>query len=636
MANNKKQNNNVFEVADSRTNLIPTRPSWDRPLEFFLSLIGYAIGLGNVWRFPYLCYKRGGGAFLIPYSIMLVTLGLPIFFLELAVGQFTSMGPTEVFKNIAPAFHGVGYATLVVIALVVIYYMVIVAWTIFYTFASFRSELQWGSCLNSFNSRDCYSSLEEVKCTDKNLGNINDTIFWNKTCTSVKQICEDHHLFFNDVKNCRNGTDGPLVAINKVISRIYASQEYYENRVLGAKDATWENFGYPQWELVLCLLLAWIIVYFCMIKGVQSAGKAVYFTALFPYVILTALFIRGITLPGAMTGLKAYMAVDLNLLTEVDTWADAASQIFYAFGIGCGSLITLASYNELTNNCHRDAILVSIANAFTSLFAGFCIFAVLGFLAHNLDMPVSEVVTDGPGLAFVAYPEAVLRMPLPQLWSVLFFFMLFILGLGSQFAGIEAISTTILDHWPHLRDRQPMVVLGICVTFFLLAIPMCCNGGIYLFTLMDKNTASWAILLIALAEVGSVSWVYGCDRFLKKDLPLMKMVLSKFAIVYWKSVLIFISPLFLVGVFVFTMATYTPASYGTSYVFPYWADAIGWAISLSTLAPMFGFLIYQVCYLKNDWKTLFTPTNLWGPAEVPKSHKTSTVSNINLGLSPKS
>lgn len=85
----------------------------------------------------------------------------------------------------------------------------------------------------------------------------------------------------------------------------------------------------------------------------------------------------------------------------------------------------------------------------------------------------------------------------------------------AQFAGVQAINTAILDLRPDLRKRESLVVLGICVTCWFLAIPMVFDGGIYLFTLMDWNTASWAILLIGIAEVGVVGWCYGCNKFLR-------------------------------------------------------------------------------------------------------------------------
>lgn len=106
----------------------------------------------EVMRFQSCSFFRISGAFLIPYGIMLVVIGLPIFFLELVVGQYSGMGAIESFKNIAPLFHGIGVCTLVVITYVTIYYMVIVSWTMFYTYESFSSELPWGSCQHDYNS----------------------------------------------------------------------------------------------------------------------------------------------------------------------------------------------------------------------------------------------------------------------------------------------------------------------------------------------------------------------------------------------------------------------------------------------------------------------------------------------------
>ena len=114
-------------------------------------------------------------------------------------------------------------------------------------------------------------------------------------------------------------------------------------------------------------------------------------------------------------------------------------------------------------------------NCGTSVFAGFAIFSIAGFMAVDLDKEVKDVVQDGTGLAFIAYPEAITRMPVAPLWAILFFFMLLTLGLDSQFAMVETVTTAIMDQWPKLRKRKISVVLVACFIFFLLGLPFCCQ-----------------------------------------------------------------------------------------------------------------------------------------------------------------
>ncbi|KAF7236845.1 Sodium- and chloride-dependent betaine transporter [Varanus komodoensis] len=128
------------------------RGQWTNKVEFVLSVAGEIIGLGNVWRFPYLCYKNGGGAFFIPYLIFLFVCGIPVFLLETALGQYTSQGGVTAWRKICPIFEGIGYASQVIESYLNIYYIVILAWALFYLFNSFAAVLPWSHCNNPWNS----------------------------------------------------------------------------------------------------------------------------------------------------------------------------------------------------------------------------------------------------------------------------------------------------------------------------------------------------------------------------------------------------------------------------------------------------------------------------------------------------
>uniref|UniRef100_A0A3Q3A4Y7 Transporter n=1 Tax=Kryptolebias marmoratus TaxID=37003 RepID=A0A3Q3A4Y7_KRYMA len=212
------------------------RGQWANKMEFLLAVAGTLVGLGNLWRFPYLCYKNGGGVFLIPYVLFLLACGIPMFLMETAMGQFTSQGGITCWRHFCPLFEGIGYATQVVVAYGTTSYIAIQAWAFFYLFSSFSAEVPWASCRNT----------------------------WNTGAFCVE----------------------------------FGQANASSNRTAAANATT---------PLVLCLLLAWIICYFCVWKGVRSTGKVVYFTATFPYVMMVVLLVRGLTLPGAMDGLAFYL-----------------------------------------------------------------------------------------------------------------------------------------------------------------------------------------------------------------------------------------------------------------------------------------------------------------------------------------
>ncbi|XP_052678713.1 sodium- and chloride-dependent glycine transporter 1-like isoform X1 [Crassostrea angulata] len=571
------------------------RGNWTGRLDFLLSMLGYCVGLGNIWRFPYLCYRNGGGAFLLPFIIMMLLVGIPLFYLEAALGQFCSRGPTTCWE-FAPLFKGLGIAMLIMSGLTSIYYNVLITWSVLYFFSSFTSDLPWSNCDNKWNTKDCTLKLPKVTCFGT------EQKFANGTCYSnhvFKGIWND--AIFKNVTGRR---------------RVSPTEEYWNNKFLSISSGI-DDLGEPKYELALGLLFAWILCFLCLLKGIKTTGKVVYVTAIFPYIVLFILFFRGITLEGAGQGIYYYIVPNFERLLDAKVWRDAAVQIFYSMGPGWGGLIALASYNRFHNNVFRDSLVVSLGDCVTSIFGGFVIFSFLGHMASQMNVEVKDVVTNGAGLAFVVYPEAIQSLPLPTLWSILFFLMLITLGIDSQFAMLESVLTGIVDYFPGLRSKKTLVMLVISIVFYILGLPMTTPGGMYILQLMDHYVASWSLLIVGLTEVLVISYVYGINRYLK-DLEIM---LGRPPFLCWKICWMFVSPIIICIILLFAWIDYSPIQYG-SYSYPEWAEALGWLMSFFSIIFIPIVMLYKINKEdegKNAWekvKLLCTPSREWGPALV--------------------
>ena len=224
------------------------RDKWDSKWDYILSVLGGFVGTGNIWRFPFLCYKHGGGAFLVPYGLFLILVGIPLFYLEESLGQLTQAGGIEAW-NIVPQWWGLGYATIYIDFFVVVYFNVIIAWTVYYFVASFTSGnsilanpekalFPWSTCGNSWNTECCVE------------GNVTTRLIDDGFCS-------------------QNGTQ---VFIQPTV-------EFWENSVLQASSGIDDGFFTINWNLFFCLVVSWILVFLCTFKGVKWTGKVAWFTA---------------------------------------------------------------------------------------------------------------------------------------------------------------------------------------------------------------------------------------------------------------------------------------------------------------------------------------------------------------------
>ena len=240
-------------------------------------------------------------------------------------------------------------------------------------------------------------------------------------------------------------------------TRLVSSVErFWNNTVLNISE-DFDGLSTFHWPSVVGLVVMWTIVYLCLWKGVKLTSRVAVFTAFFPYLPMIALFIRGMTLEGAWHGLKYYLIPDVPRLLKKKAWIQAAGRIdigrrinrekffffllghvLWAYGIGWGITPALSSYNRVDYNFHRHIIITGSASILTNVFSGFVVFPVLGFMSHKANVSIEQVVSSGRGLAFIVYPKAISLMPFPHFWAIIFFFMIFLLGIDSQFVTCES------------------------------------------------------------------------------------------------------------------------------------------------------------------------------------------------------
>uniref|UniRef100_UPI00398F74E8 sodium- and chloride-dependent neutral and basic amino acid transporter B(0+)-like isoform X2 n=1 Tax=Pristiophorus japonicus TaxID=55135 RepID=UPI00398F74E8 len=350
-----------------------------------------------------------------------------------------------------------------------------------------------------------------------------------------------------------------------------------KSKVVLRRSKSINETGDVIWYLALCLLLAWLIVGMVLCKGIRSSGKVVYFTATFPYLVILLLLIRGATLEGAMNGIEYYIGrqSDFSKLSEAQVWKDAATQIFYSTSVAFGGITGLSSYNRFNNNCYRDAIIITLVNCSTSVFAGFATFAILGHIAYELQKSVSEVATS------------------------------------------ETITTTIMDQFPDsVRKNYLFMIIIVCTSFYLIGLIFVTEAGIYWVQIIDHFSVGLTLLLIATLELIGIMWIYGGNRFIK-DLEMMIGEKSWLFWLWWRICWFFVSPVMIAGILIWTLADDTAPKYG-NLQYPKWAIDFGWCITFSCVVwiPIVAVLKVRKAKGSTLYQRFITscrPAPDWGP-----------------------
>ncbi|WP_134699147.1 sodium-dependent transporter [Ammoniphilus sp. YIM 78166] len=438
---------------------------WGTRAGFILAAVGSAIGLGNIWRFPYVAYENGGGAFLVPYLFALLTAGIPILILEFGIGKKGGGSAPLSWRNLNQKWEWMGWFQVLISFVIITYYSVIIAWALSYTKLSLN--LEWGDDTKGF--------------------------------------------LFGDF--------------------------------LGVTDGVW-NMGGLQTHLILPLVIVWSIVFITLYKGIKSGiervSKFVMPLLIFLFLIIT---FRGLSLEGAAMGLNHFFTPDWSKVWHYKTWIAAYGQIFFSLSIGYAIMITYASYLPKKSDVNNSAFITALGNSGFELLAGITVFSILGFMAFENNVNISEVAAGGIGLAFVVFPKVINTLPaFNNLFGFLFFGCLVLAGITSAISIMEVVVAAIRDKFNLTRERA---VVWVTAVSFSVSLLYATGAGLYFLDIVDHFINSFGILLSGLIQLILFGWFYKL-----RDIREAGNATSDFRIgAWWEIILKFITPSILLFIY---------------------------------------------------------------------------------------
>lgn len=381
-------------------------------LTFAMFSIASVIGLGNIWRFPYVTGMNGGGSFLTIYLICLFLIGIPVVIGEFALGGKTGSSTPFAFKKIKKKAEWIGWAQVINLIIIWLYYSLIVGWCISY--------------------------------------------FWYSITGSYFNV--DTDVFFSSYL----GSALPLISS----------------------------------------FIVWAISFPVLHGGINKHEKLTLVTLPLIWILLGILAVRALTLPNALEGLEFYLKPDFSQITNYNAWVTAIGQIFFTLSIATASLPVFSKClkkTEIANN----SFIIALGDSAFSFLAGLVIFPTI--FAFGFE-PAS-----GAKLAFITLPALITKMPLGQIFGMLFFLLLAI-------AGWDSITTIFETHIQAIHEKTKIstkrIAIFLCSLGFLGGLPIAVGsmGEIDLITPLDSIFGTYGLAILGLIEIIFFGWIWGADK----------------------------------------------------------------------------------------------------------------------------
>lgn len=335
-----------------------------------------------------------------------------------------------------------------------------------------------------------------------------------------------------------------------------------------------EGFGIP-WIVLLCLVIAWALIFFCIRNGANSVGKVVKFTVFAPVVLLVIMAIKGCTMPGAEVGIAKFFIPDPSAFSDPSLWVDATGQVFYSLSIMMAIMFAYGSYLGDDANVAGDAIIIAFSDMAISVLSGIVMFATMGGTGM-----LDSITDSGIATAFIVYPQAIVHLTdigwLNALFGAIFYLMLITLAIDSAFSIVEGVSAAISDKF-HIKPKK--VTIAVCVIAGIISLLFVTQAGLAWLDIVDNWVNSFNLIIIGVLECIAIGWTFNLRKVLKE----VNKNTKRFHAPYWWFSLSIrvISPIMLAGLLIWNVSTLFTQNGGSYGDYPIWAQiAAGWAVTV--------------------------------------------------------
>lgn len=254
-----------------------------------------------------------------------------------------------------------------------------------------------------------------------------------------------------------------------------------------------------------CLLVAWASVYYCIRNGTKSVEKIIKYLIFLPFICLGFMAVKGITMPGAIEGIKAFFVPNFQALANPELWTDAVGQVFYSMSVVMAIMIAYGSYLSDDSNIARDGFIIAFSDLSVSLLSGVVMFTTM----YGTGMQEMLAEKSGVSLAFLVYPTAIVNLSgngiFNAIFGFVFYFCLCTLAIDSAFSLVEGISTAVADKFSVDRKKT---TIAICVVAGIISLIYTTGGGLAILDIVDNWCNSFTLILVGVIESVAIGWFY--------------------------------------------------------------------------------------------------------------------------------